>query len=369
MYGSHSTIVWPSVTGCPSSTLSRAPYTTWWRSFSRPFSSTTAIKPERFIETICLAAALDHLQVDELHEAVVAGFDLRLFGDASGRAADVERAHRELRARFADGLRGDDADGFAHLDEAAGGQVAAVAASANSAAGFASEHGANLHALDAGRLNRVGQLFGDFLVDLDDHVAFVVLDLLERNAADNAVAQRLDFDAGFENRLDVNSVGRAAVELVDDHVLRHVDETPREVAGIGGLERRIGQTLASAVRRDEVFQHGQAFAEVRSDGLLDDFARGLGHQTAHTGKLPDLLLRTASAGVCHDVNRVDHALLVLLFEGLEHFVGNFFGDVGPDGDDLVVAFAVGDRAIEILLLHFDDFVFGRVRPAWTSRSG
>ena len=30
----------------------------------------------------------------------------------------------------------------------------------------------------------------------------------------------------------------------------------------------------------------------------------------------------------------------------------------PDGDDLVVAFAVGDRAIEVLLLHFDDFMFG-----------
>ena len=103
------------------------------------------------------------------------------------------------------------------------------------------------------RLNRVRQLFGDFLVDLDDDVAFVVLDLLERNAANNAVAQRLDFDAGFENRLDVNAVRRAAIEFVDDHVLRHVNQTPREVAGIGGLERRIGQTLASAVRGDEVF--------------------------------------------------------------------------------------------------------------------
>ena len=259
-----------------------------------------------------LTAALDHLQVDKLHEAIVASLDFRLFGDASGGAADVERAHRELRARLADGLRGDDADRFAHLNEAPGGEVAAVAASANTAPGFASEHGANLHAFDAGRLHGIGQLFGDFLVDLDDHVAFVVFDLLERDAADNAVAQRLDFDAGFENRFNVNSVGRAAVEFVDDHVLSNVDEAAREVAGIGGFERRVGQTFTSAVRRDEVFQHGEAFAEVRSDGLLDDFARGLGHQTAHTGKLPDLLLRTSSARVRHDVDRIDHALLVLL---------------------------------------------------------
>ncbi len=51
---------------------------------------------------------------------------------------------------------------------------------------------------------------------------------------------------------------------------------------------------------------------------------------------------------------------VLPFEGLEHFVRNFFGDVRPDGDDLVVAFAVGDRAVQILLLHLDDFVFGGI---------
>ena len=148
--------------------------------------------------------------------------------------------------------------------------------------------------------------------------------------------------------------------LVDDHVLGHVHEPAREVAGIGGLERRIGQALAGAVRGDEVLQHGEAFAEVRGDGRLDDFARGLGHQAAHSGKLADLLLGTAGAGIGHDVDRVDHALLVLLFEGLEHFVGDFFGDVAPDGDDLVVALAVGDGAIEILLLDLDDFVLGGV---------
>ena len=307
-----------------------------------------------------LAAALDHLQVDEFHEAVVAGFDLRLFGDASGRAADVEGAHGELRAGLADGLRRDDSHGLAHLDEAPGGQVAAIAARAHAAPGFAGEHGANLHSLDTRGLNRVRQFLGDFLVDLDDHVAFVVLDLLKGHAANDAIAQRLDFDAGFENRLDVNAVGRAAVEFVDDHVLSHVDQAPRQIAGIGGLERGIGQTLTGAVRGDEVLQHRQTFAEVRSDRRFDNFAGGLGHQSAHSGKLANLLFRSASAGVGHDVDRVDHALLVLLFEGFEHFVGNLFGDVAPDGDDFVVALAVGDGAIEILLLNLDDFVLGGI---------
>ena len=38
-----------------------------------------------------------------------------LTGDTTG----VERTHGELRARLADGLRGDDADGLAHLDQLA----------------------------------------------------------------------------------------------------------------------------------------------------------------------------------------------------------------------------------------------------------
>ncbi len=51
-------------------------------------------------------------------------------------ATDVERAHRELRAGFADGLRGDDADRFAELHELAGRQVAAVALRADAALAF-----------------------------------------------------------------------------------------------------------------------------------------------------------------------------------------------------------------------------------------
>ena len=72
-------------------------------------------------------------------------------------------------------------------------------------------------------------------------------------------------------------------------VLGHVDQPPGQVAGVGGLERGVGQTLAGAVGRDEVLQHGQALAEVGGDRRLDDLAGGLGHQAAHAGQLPDLL--------------------------------------------------------------------------------
>src|SRR5271154_6864826 len=84
-------------------------------------------------------APFDNLDVHELYEARAARFDLGLLRDAGGRAANVEGTHRELRARFSDGLRADDADGLAEFNHAASGKVASVAASANSAPAFAGE--------------------------------------------------------------------------------------------------------------------------------------------------------------------------------------------------------------------------------------
>ncbi len=154
---------------------------------------------------------------------------------------------------------------------------------------FAGQHGANLDALDAGRLDRRRQVFVYLLVDIDNHVAFVVLDLFQRNAAHDAVAERFHNFARFHDGLDEDSVERAAIEFGDDHVLRHIHQTAGEVTGIGRLQCGIRQPFTRAVRGDEVLQHVQPFAEIRGDGGLDDFARGLGHQAAHSGELADLL--------------------------------------------------------------------------------
>ena len=301
---------------------------------------------------------LDRLQSDEAHVAVVLGIEARLLGDSRCRTTDVEGTHRELGSRFADGLRRDDAGSFAEFDEASGSQVAAVAHDADAAFRFAGQHRADFHALDAGSLNRSGEVFGDFLVDVDDDVAVVVFDLLERNAAHDAVAQRLDDLAGFDDTLHVDAVDGAAVVLADDDVLRHVDQTASQVAGVGRLERRVGQSLAGAVGRDEVLQHRQPFTEVGRDRRLDDFAGRLGHQSTHAGELANLLFRSASAGVGHDVNRIEFAFLVAALHLTEHFVGDFFRDGRPDFDDLVVALAVGDGAVQILLLNVDHLLLG-----------
>src|SRR4029077_5719209 len=107
----------------------------------------------------------------EPDRAGVTRFERALLGHARRRAADVERAHRQLRAGLADGLGGEDADRLAELDELAGGKVAAVALRADAAAALAREHGPDLHLLDAGFLNRRRAFFVHHLVDVDDRLA------------------------------------------------------------------------------------------------------------------------------------------------------------------------------------------------------
>ncbi len=93
-------------------------------------------------------------------------------------------------------------------------------------------------------------------------------------------------------------------------------------------------------------------------GSLDDLAAGLGHEAAHAGELLDLLAITARAGIDHQINRVQFLAALVVFEGAEHDVGDLFAGMRPDIDDLVVAFAVGDDAVAILLLDHGDLLVG-----------
>src|SRR6185312_13006493 len=110
-----------------------------------------------FVEDNVVAVfELHHAQVAVFDHAVKLGLDLRDFELRGRRATDVERAHGELRAGFADRLRGDDAGGFAELDEVAGREIAAVAIHADAVFAFAREHGTDFDFLHAAGVNRLG---------------------------------------------------------------------------------------------------------------------------------------------------------------------------------------------------------------------
>jgi hypothetical protein len=107
----------------------------------------------------------------------------------------------------------------------------------------------------------------------------------------------------------------------DDDVLRHVHQLAGHVAGVGGLERGIGQTLAGAVGGDEVFQHGQALAEVRQNRRSMMSPLGLAMR-------PRMPASCGPAGDCRarrnppSGRRGCIPCALVVFEGAEHDVGD-----------------------------------------------
>ena len=170
--------------------------------------------------------------------------------------------------------------------------------------------------------------------------------------------ERLEDLAAFHDRRDGDAVERAAVVLGDDDVLRDVDEAPGQVAGVGRLQRRVGETLAGAVRRDEVLEDGEPLAEVRGDRRLDDLARRAWTSAAHAGELADLLLGASGAGVRHHVDGVELVRRPAsdAFISLNISSDDRLGRPVPDVDDLVVPLAVRDGAWAALVLDLEDLL-------------
>src|SRR5690606_3744007 len=101
---------------------------------------------------------LDRLEVVELHRTGGLHGDVVHRCRTRSRTTDVEGTHGQLGTRLADGLRGDDADRLADVDQVATGQVAAVAVRAHAERRFAADGGAHLDRLYAGFFQLVDPL-------------------------------------------------------------------------------------------------------------------------------------------------------------------------------------------------------------------
>src|SRR4029079_12687376 len=184
---------------------------------------------------------------------------------------------------------------------------------ADAAPGLTREHRADLDVVDARVLDDLDLLLGDFPARPDENLAGVrVEDIVDGDAAQDAVTQLLDDLAALDQGAQLDAVDGAAVVLGDDAVLRDVDEAPGEVPRVRCLERGVRQALAGAVGRDEVLEHRQPLAEVRGYPVIAELPRRLRHQAAHAGQLANLLRRTARARIRHDVDRVEGRRALLL---------------------------------------------------------
>src|SRR6476620_11496213 len=141
---------------------------------------------------------------------------------ATRNTALVERTHGQLRAGFADGLGGDDADRLADVDELARRHRTAVAHRAHAGTRRAGQHGTDLHLGDARREQRLDRRVAQVVAALDDHVALLVQRIggqrpRVRGGFDVLIAdQRLVLQLG---QRDVDAALGLAIGLANDHVL------------------------------------------------------------------------------------------------------------------------------------------------------
>ena len=299
------------------------------------------------VDVADLGLALGHAAFEQLLDSRQAGGDVQ-----AGDAAGVERPHRQLRARLADRLGGDDAHRLADADEHAGGQVAAVAQPADALAGLAGQRRADQDLVDPGLVERQGDGLADLLVALDDELARLrVGQIGGGEPADHALLVGALLVAGDLGRFGAGDPGAflgAAVLLAGDHVLGHVHQAPGQVARVGGAQGGVRQALAGAVGGDEVLQNGHAFAEVAPHRHVDDPTRRVRHEAAHAAQLADLALVTSGARVGHHPHRAEAV------QAVHHRRREVVGRLLPDLDDLLVALVVGDQAALELLVDLVD---------------
>ena len=109
------------------------------------------------------------IRIFDFNCAVEGGFVRGLFGNLSC-ATDMECPHRELRAWFADRLRGNNADCFTHVDVGPTGQIPAIAFAANTTLGLACQDRPYHYAKDALLIDEFTVEFLDHLSGFDDNV-------------------------------------------------------------------------------------------------------------------------------------------------------------------------------------------------------
>ena len=300
----------------------------------------------------------DRVIVFELQHTGKRNFNRSLLGRLGSGTADVEGSHRQLRTRFTNGLRGNDADRFADVNRRTAGQIASIAGSADAVFGLAGQNRTDFDLFNAGLLDDFDVVFVNQLAFLNQNLAgFRMQDVFLNGTAQNTLADGNDDVAAVDDRTDNNAAFGTAVGFGNDHILSNVNQTTGQVTGVCGFQSRIRQTFTGTVSRVKVLKHGQTFFKVRDNRLFDNFAARFGHQTAHTGQLAHLGGGTAGAGVSHHIDGVDVAVFGLR-NVLHHFVGNFIGAGSPDIDHLVVFLAFGNQTVLILLLKFLDLSFG-----------
>ena len=124
-----------------------------------------------------------------------------------------------------------------------------------------------MYRFDTRVFNQLRRFFLNLATGLDNDSVGLnrIEDILKRHTADDTVLQRFDNFFTIFEWSNTNTAHRTAIGFGDDHVLRHVNQTSRQITGVSRFQRGIGKTFAGTVRTDEILEHIQTFAEVRDN--------------------------------------------------------------------------------------------------------
>ena len=272
----------------------------------------------------------------------------------------MEGTEGQLCTRLTDGLRRDDTDCFTLLDHLTGSEVTSVTLRTNTMLGFTGEYGTDNNLFDTCCFDRFASSLTDLFAGSDDEVTVVIMDIVYGYTTEDTGGEGcFDVTVLVFDRTCCNTTEGTTVFLIDDDIMRYIDETTSEVTGIGGLQGGICQTLTGTVGRDEVLEHGHTLFKVRDNRVLDvgtcigraGFHR-LGHNTTDTGELFDLTGITTGTGVHHHVNGVES--FVRLRHMLHNDLGQLLIDLFPGINGLTITLIVTDETVDVVEVELID---------------
>ena len=173
--------------------------------------------------------------------------------------------------------------------------------------GFTGKHGTDLHGLTPGLFqylnNGLGPLGGTHMICLNyDFSGFRIGDCFSNITPGQTIFQGFygfpSIHKGFNLHIR-NLSALAAVHFTDNQILRYVNQSSGQITGVCSTQSGIGKSLSCTVRRDKILQYVQTFTEVGLNRKFNRMSGGIRHQSAHSGKLLNLLIGTTGTGVRH----------------------------------------------------------------------
>ena len=320
---------------------------------------------------IAAVLALDRANAHPGYGALVLDLDTACGRDSRRRATDVEGAHGQLGTRLTNTLCRHHTNCLTATDEVSASEVTAVARCTDAVtcvAGNSRPYFKVVHVV----------LFKELHSSLIDHLASAeelravtrAHHVFRHGTAENAILQGDHHFTTLDDRFAQNAVGGAAVIFSHHQILADIDQPSCQITRVRSLERRIRKTLTGAMSRNKVFVDVQPLTKIGGDRCLDNGSVGFCHESAHPGKLTNLGVTASSTRVSHHIDGVEGFLLdrfagsvddLLHAELVHHFAGYPVTGMGPDIDDFVVAFAIGQQSLAVLFLYGFHFGFCRVQ--------